>query len=71
MVAIKLANVELFKLYIDPYSHFQNLAFDAFKSLINHSNEQLPIRWWSDLAHLIEILEMRIGDKTYGAHSEC
>jgi hypothetical protein len=71
MVAIKLANVELFKLYTDPYSNFQNLAFDAFKFLINHSNEQLPLRWWTDLAHLIEIFRMKIDDKTYGAHSDC
>jgi hypothetical protein len=68
MDVIKLVNVELFKLYIDPYSHFEDLPFDAFKSLINHSNEQLPLGWWFDLAHLIEIFGMRIGDKIYGAH---
>ncbi len=42
MDVIKLANAELFKFYINPYSHFEDLAFDAFKSLIN-SNEQLPL----------------------------
>jgi hypothetical protein len=68
MDVIKFANVELFKLYTNPYSHFENITFDVFKSLINHSNEQLPLGWWS--THLIEILRMRIGDKTYGAHSD-
>jgi hypothetical protein len=70
MDVIKFANVELFKLYTDPHSRFEDITFDVFKSLINHLNEQLPLGWWSDLAHLIDILKMRIGDKTYGAHSD-
>ncbi len=68
MDVIKFANAKLFKLYTNLYSHFENKTFDVFKYLINHSNEQLPLGWWSNLAHLIETLRMRIGDKTYGAH---
>jgi hypothetical protein len=65
---IKLAKAELFKLYTNPYTHFEDSVFDALKSLINHLNEQLPLEWWSNLAHSTEILRMRIGDKTYGVH---
>jgi hypothetical protein len=45
VVVVKLAKAKLFKLYTNPYSHFENMAFDAFKFLINHSNEQLPLEW--------------------------
>jgi hypothetical protein len=63
---IKLANIELFKLSTNPYPHFENSAFDAFKFLINHLNEQLPLKWWSNLAHPTKILKMKICDSTYG-----
>jgi len=66
---IKLAKVEFFRLYTNPYSHFENSAFNAFKYLINHLNEHLHLGWWSNLGHLGEIIGMRIGDKTYGVHT--
>jgi len=33
---VKLAKVELFRLYTNPYSCFEGPTFDAFNSLINH-----------------------------------
>jgi hypothetical protein len=45
MDVVQLTKAKLFKLYINPYSHFENMAFDVFKSLINPSNEQLPLKW--------------------------
>jgi len=36
---VKVAKAKLFKLHTNPYSHFENMAFDVFKFLINHSNE--------------------------------
>jgi hypothetical protein len=47
---VKLVEVELFKLYIDPYSCFKDSTFDAF-------NAQLFLGWRSNYAHPQEILE--------------
>jgi len=41
---VKLAKAKLFKLYINPYTHFENMDFDVFKFMINHLNE-LPLEW--------------------------
>jgi len=35
---VKLAKVELFRLYTNPYSCFEGPTFDAFNSLINHTS---------------------------------
>ncbi len=43
---MKLAKTELFYLYIDSYSYFESPTFDAFNSLINHTNQQLPLDQW-------------------------
>jgi hypothetical protein len=59
----------LFKLYIDPYSHFENMAFDVFKFLINHSNEQPTLEWWSELTHLVTIFRITIHDKINDMHA--
>jgi len=45
------------------------MAFDVFKFLINHSNEQLPLEWYFDLAHLVKIFGMTICDKIYDVHA--
>jgi hypothetical protein len=45
------------------------MAFDVLKSLINHSNEQLPLECQSDPAHLVKILGMKIRDKIYDVHA--
>jgi hypothetical protein len=66
---VMLAKAKLFKLYTNPYSHFENMAFDVFKFLINHSNEQLPSKWYSNLAHLAMILGMTVLDKIYDMHA--
>jgi hypothetical protein len=66
---VKLTKAKLFKLYTNPYSHFENIAFDVFKFLINHSNEQLPLEWYFDLAHLVKIFGMTICDKIYDVHA--
>ncbi len=66
---VKLAKAKLFKLYTSPYSHFENMAFDAFKFLINHSNEQLHLEWQFDPTHLATILGMTIHDKIYDVHA--
>jgi hypothetical protein len=39
MDAMTLAEVELFCLYTNPYSCFEGPTFDAFNSLINHTNQ--------------------------------
>lgn len=39
MDVVKLAKAELFYLYTNPYFSFEELVFDAFNSLINHSSE--------------------------------
>jgi hypothetical protein len=41
--AMKFAKAELFNLYIDSYFYFESRAFDSFKFLINHTNQQLPL----------------------------
>ncbi len=69
MDVVQFTKAKLFKLYINPYSHFENMAFDVFKSLINHSNEQLPLKWKYDLAHLAKILGMKICEKIYDVHA--
>jgi hypothetical protein len=40
---VKLAEAELFRLYTYLYFCFEGLAFDAFNSFINHTNQQLPL----------------------------
>jgi len=39
MDVVKLAEVELFRLYTYLYFCFEGLTFDAFNSLINHTNQ--------------------------------
>ncbi len=39
MDAMKFAEVELLCLYITPYSCFEGPSFDAFNSLLNHTNQ--------------------------------
>ncbi len=46
---VKLVEAELFHLYTDLYFYFEGLAFH---SLVNHTNQQLLLNWWSDSAHL-------------------
>jgi hypothetical protein len=36
---VKFIKAKLFKLYINPFFCFEDLAFDAFNSLINYFNE--------------------------------
>jgi len=45
------------------------MAFDVFKFLINHSNEQLPLEWYSDPTYLATIFQMTIPNKIYDVHA--
>ncbi len=66
MDVVKLAQVELFYLYTNPYFSFEELVFNAFNSLINHSSEQLPLAWWSNYAH--PQIGSWLGGQTFDVH---
>ncbi len=64
--AMNLAKVELFCLYIDPISNFNDLAFD--KNLLSHFHNIFPFSWRLNINDLQEFLGFKIIGWIYFIH---
>ncbi len=47
--SVKQSQQELYMLYCDPYTRFDNLAFNDFNAIETLSNDALPMSWFFDL----------------------
>jgi hypothetical protein len=46
---VKVAQQERYKFYCDPYTKFEDLAFDDFNTIRTLTNSNLPMEWFFDL----------------------
>jgi hypothetical protein len=47
--SVKLAQHELYRLYCDPYTRFDDPTFDDFNAIEALINDALPMNWFSNL----------------------
>jgi hypothetical protein len=47
--AVKLAQLELYKLYCHSFTKFENVAFDDFNAIGNLTNATMLMQWFSHL----------------------
>jgi hypothetical protein len=69
---VKICQVELYCLYIDSYTKFDDLSFDELNALETINNNNLPMSWCVDLnGEKVYYLMIEFLDSKYFVNQHC
>jgi len=71
VAAVKICQGELFMMYSDPDSAWQQQHFEMFHDILHDQSYSISQEWMTDLNTGVETLSFRISGHTYAAHSIC
>jgi hypothetical protein len=71
VAAVKICQVELYMMYCDADTSFQQQHFPMFVDVVNNHSYTITQEWVTDLNTGNESLAFRINDHTYAAHTFC